>query len=94
MDSDKPLSVRCAEALGDRQDWPGATPPPYGDDTPEGWACTGPLIGRFDLCLCVNLGEWSVYDAEEGHDVGLFDSASKAVAEWVVRYGKEESRGK
>lgn len=29
-----------------------ATPvPPYGDDTPEGWACTGPLLARFGLTV-------------------------------------------
>lgn len=24
---------------------------PYGEDSPEGWACTGPLIERFDITI-------------------------------------------
>jgi hypothetical protein len=40
--------------------------PPFGEDTPDGWACTGPLISRFHICLTTNgigRNEWA---ADEG----------------------------
>lgn len=49
---EKPLRVQVAEAMDDSE--PDEFPkheriPPYGEDTPEGWACTGPLMLRFGI---------------------------------------------
>lgn len=61
--AEKPLHVQVAEALGWKRTgncWTLEIPfgktavdelPPYGEDTPEGWACTGPLLARFGITL-------------------------------------------
>lgn len=103
---EKPLTVRCAEALG----WtskqlpplghhPGPTAwrnpetgiegcyfPPYGEDTPEGWACTGPLMARYGLCTMVNLKVWHCYDAATGNEVGDHQNPCAALADWVAQF--------
>lgn len=130
MSEEKPLNVRCAEALGwtylgiGECDWEGEPPaghpldqytrrldqhiciPPYGDDTPGGWACTGPLIGRFRLHLergtkLPPTGDgarvWFSSSSERGPD-GLWvlgpdaDTACAAIAGWVAEYGKDYSK--
>lgn len=109
MSEEKPLNVRVAEALGWTTrlcnagcrctQWipPGSkvpgTPPPYGEDTPEGWACTGPLIGRFGLTVyCRRDGfgpRRAGYEAArpDKSPMDVSENACAAVAEWVAHYG-------
>lgn len=110
MAADKPLNVRCAEALGWRDvrhaksGWIGVAPgvpicsepiSPYGADTPEGWACTGPLMDRFDLhteSLHQN-GLIYAWRERQGDEPGICGPNAPhrcaAIAEWVAQYGKK-----
>jgi len=53
--------------------------PPYGEDSPEGWACTGPLVSRFKLYLYwdTELGCW-VAQPKEGDTPPYHRSGSTA----------------
>lgn len=70
--------------------------PPYGADTPEGWACTGPLIQRFGLIVepVCYLPRWICYTSDDlGDEIvreEVGSNACAAVAEWVARYGSEK----
>lgn len=107
MATEKPLNVRCAEAMGwtksrlaplghkpGPEAWrspdgkiEGAYLPPYGDDTPEGWACTGPLIGRFELSVTRNsLDDLYYVSPPKMRCFGVAVRACAAVAEWVAEY--------
>lgn len=111
---EKPLNVRCAEAIGWRDlrflkasaAWIGVPPGsglssemvfPYGQDSAHGWACTGPLVGIFDLLLARNgdrvyaWREWgsSVLSGPDGvHACGAF---AGFVAKFV-RHGELEGK--
>lgn len=108
---EKPLNVRCAEALGWTQRvlpplghtpgpvaWrspdrkvEGAYLPPYGDDTPAGWACTGPLIGRYGLTIyCRRDGFGPMLPGYAAHrpdksPMDVSPNACAAAAEWVAQ---------
>lgn len=75
--------------------WGGYHVPPYGDDTPAGWACTGPLMDRFDLhteTLHQNglIYAWRERQGDEPDICGPnAPHRCAAIAEWVARYGKE-----
>lgn len=60
--------------------------PPFGENTPKGWACTGPLIERFVLNIGCDHARWYVF--RDTHATGAHGSASTAIAEWVARYVK------
>ncbi len=77
------ISLDLAETIG----YFGTGVPPYGSDTPEGWAVTGPLIAKFDLNLQVNLGDLVCWDSEHGHEVGDQANPCAAIAEWVAKFG-------
>lgn len=74
---------------------------PYGEDSPEGWACTGPLIGRFDLRVersRIDLrgkGKWFASKNERADGLWIIGPdaphACAAVAEWVVQHGQSAS---
>lgn len=124
LPDEKPLSVRCAEALGWIQlhirgfkslwccgditlpceRWAGRRPgnvllshegfhdsvPPYGEDSPEGWACTGPLVERFGLDLSREFpGTKAAYvaaicDPDRPLTTAAGPTACSAIAEWVA----------
>ena len=48
--------VRCGAEAGWDESLGDVCCPPYGDDTPEGWACTGPLLSEYGIELDGPLG--------------------------------------
>ena len=67
--------------------------PPYGEDTPEGWACTGPFIRQYGLglsipraCPAVEGGVVVFAAGARGRDA-LGPHACAAIAEWVAEHG-------
>lgn len=129
---EKPLNVRCAEALGwkkpseegrcDVCGWalvphpePGCwadncsfrpmpetrhdIPPPYGEDSPEGWACTGPLMDRFQIRVqFLGLDRVAWAEPAEMTLEAEGKNSCAAIAEWVAAHGaqaraKEAQRG-
>lgn len=63
--------------------WP--SPPPYGAETPEGWACTGPLIAKYELDVDQTItGKWMV--SNYGKRVRNQEGPCAAVAEWVAQH--------
>ena len=129
MSDEKPLNVRCAEAIGwiwvkhtdnahsmhpgerymslhaPEKEWfqtaaDGAEPiydlaydgvPPYGADTPDGWAVTGSLIERFKLDVFREFLYWSASDDSRFASMqeARGATACAAVAEWVAQFGAE-----
>jgi hypothetical protein len=69
--------------------------PPYGADTPEGWAVTGPLVAKYELHLEPDLcaehkSEWLCYRHDDiGGSVNEASGPNPcaAVAEWVAAFG-------
>lgn len=61
--------------------------PPYGADTPAGWACTGPLIKRFGLRLGHEPNEAPWFAMDEALIGGDAADPCAAIAEWVVEFG-------
>lgn len=117
MSDEKPLKVRCAEALGWEMAYPSSSVPgswigvngrlpfpencstdaipPFGEDTPQGWTCTGPLQARFGLSVIKSSYDGLYYASR--HSVLPYANAKgsecpcMAIAEWValnVRDGK------
>ena len=98
----EPLNVRVARALGwDRLTcrgtyWIGIAPgssdktiPPYGADTPEGWAVTGQLIEEYELYL--ERGDkgyraWRHPEPPRTYIGQWAPTASAAVAEWTAEF--------
>lgn len=70
--------------------------PYFGEDTPEGWACTGPLIGHFGLTVyCRRDGfgpRRAGYEAArpDKSPMDVSENACAAVAEWAAHYGSEK----
>lgn len=65
---------------------------PYGEDTPEGWACTGPLISRFGLSIMAPLwrfeaqpGGMRVWSETNGTFCSHLDRC-RGAAEWVAEH--------
>lgn len=71
----RPLNVRVAEALGltvmysdaegwtfipDAETFKPAPVPPYGEDSPEGWAATGPLMRHYWWTILRDGDHWHV----------------------------------
>jgi hypothetical protein len=70
--------------------WGGDLVPLYGENAPQGWACTGPLIERFGLCIASpdnDNVQWIAFDYKEAPGTGArADNACAAVAEWVAEH--------
>lgn len=64
--------------------------PPYGEDTPEGWACTGPLLERYELALdkCDDERPWLAVDQTEKR-YAFGPTPCAAIAEWVAEHVKD-----
>lgn len=83
----------CGSRQPAEQKWDRTCAPPYGEDTPAGWAFTGPLVERF--CLDVQHDDeasgWHVtaWDAG-GYSRADARSACAAIAEWVAEHGAKE----
>lgn len=104
------LGWRDVRFLHGSQHWIGVAPgvsicsepvPPFGEETPAGWACTGPLIGRFGLTAYCRRDSDRTWQYEAGRpDVSpMLDTspnACAAIAEWVAEHveGGEVKRGK
>jgi hypothetical protein len=83
---------RCCEDLkGDKPEIP-----PYGEESPEGWACTGPLLARFQVSLVMASwlpqGGWYCGPVYQGDSPplakGLAEKPCEAIARFVVALGK------
>lgn len=61
----------------------------FGDDTPEGWSCTGPLIPRYKLSLVADADGYFCSDAELEREVKA-PTACAAVAEWCAKFAEEK----
>jgi hypothetical protein len=55
VDGVSPHGAPRADVYGDSGYWLR----PYGEDSPEGWACTGPLIARFHIALSAGDPDWN-----------------------------------
>lgn len=69
-----------------------AAMPPYGEDSPAGWRCTGPLIERLRPTLTWHYGEarWSAIPHNQfSHGAQWGATACEAVARLVVALGRE-----
>jgi hypothetical protein len=61
--------------------------PPYGEDTPEGWECTGPLVSRFRLSVEERTFGVSVWDERRGYETACSHlDRCRGVAEWVAKH--------
>ena len=64
---------------------------PYGEDSPAGWACTGPLIERFGLTVGPGNEERTFWVARDwGQDDDTFATgatAGDAIAKWAAEFG-------
>lgn len=56
---------------------------PYGDETPEGWACTGPLIARREIALLFHCPGWIAVAVHGGQDTRALGPC-EAVAELIA----------
>lgn len=66
--------------------WPRATYqpiPPFGDETPEGWACTGPLIALREIALLFHCPGWiavAVHGGEDARALGPCEAVAELIA--------------
>ena len=69
--------------------------PPFGENTPRGWACTGPLIERFRLDIAMGRfpsgPEWRVvpYPGRDDDRTVWAPHICAAVAEWVSQFVRD-----
>ena len=78
---------------------PGLALKPYGEDTPEGWACTGPLIQRFGLQLVAPRPDVPVWGCLvrgclvlDTARIGTGPHPCAAVGAWVAQWGEVARR--